>query len=156
MRLALQSTLSMHARRSRRAGSESGYSTRMSNSSLTLREERGSEGGGGRMWERGVKGHGREGGCGRVWEGGHGRVGVGRRECVGGGHGQRVWEEGHGRVRGSAREGEDGERVWEGGHGRVWEGECGYEGGCGREGMREGVEGMVGGGCTWEDPGREE
>lgn len=76
MRVALQCTLSMHALRSRRAGSDSGYSTRISNSSLTLRE--GVGGGkvwevGGRMWE--------VGGCGR-WEGvGGGRKGegVGRR-----------------------------------------------------------------------------
>lgn len=68
MRVALQCTLSMHALRSRRAGSDSGYSTRISNSSLTLREcvrsgredvggGREGEGVGGRVWEEG----GREG-----------------------------------------------------------------------------------------------
>jgi len=39
----------MHALRSRRAGSDSGYSTRISNSSLTLRVWEV----GGRMWEVG-------------------------------------------------------------------------------------------------------
>ena len=64
MRVALQCTLSMHALRSRRAGSDSGYSTRISNSSLTLREGvrggredvgggREGEGMGGRVWEEG-------------------------------------------------------------------------------------------------------
>ena len=104
MRVALQCTLSMHALRSRRAGSDSGYSTRISNSSLTLRE-----GVGGGRWGEG-KGVG-----GRIWEGGYrrrcGRGGMegctGRcgRESVGGNTQEEKDKEG--RMRGRRRERKD-------------------------------------------------